>query len=420
VTLTAAILCTVVVMLVITVLLNNLLPSERKITQRVPHRYPVRSEQFVRSIGQLLGPPLVAGNHLDALRNGDEIFPAMLAGIRRARETITFETYIWRSGRVAQQFAQALAERARAGVKVHVLFDAVGCTGAKGEEIAQLREAGVEVAIYHLSNVARFNFRTHRKLLVIDGREGFIGGAGIGDEWLGNAASPAEWRDTHYRVAGPVVAQLQAAFNDNWMKAQAEVLDGPEYFPAVSEAGEVFGQVFKSSPQEGSESARLMFLLSIAAATESIHISNAYFLPDDLTVQILLEARARGVRIEIIVPNDHNDSRLVRRAARARYRRLLQAGVRIWEYQPTMLHVKGMVIDRIWSTVGSSNFDNRSFRLNDEANLNVLDEAFADRELRDFAADRARSSEVTWAQWLARPWTEKWLDRVACLFRSQL
>ena len=406
-------------MAVISVLINNFIPTERKITHDMPHRYGVHDPQFVRTLGQLLGPPILGGNKVVRLLNGCRIFPAMEEALAGAIRTITLETYIWKEGITTSRLTGLLSEAARRGVKVHVLLDAAGGESS-GPCVKTLREAGAEVSVYHQSNVARFNFRTHRKLLIVDGSTGFIGGVGFADEWMGDADSPGHWRDTHYQVTGPVVAQLQAAFNDNWMKASARVLDGEDYFPALSEKGKVFCQTFKSSPQEGSESARMMILLSLAAAEKTILIGNAYFVPDDLTCDTLIEARERGVAIEVLVPGDVSDSRLVRRASRERYGTLLAAGVRIFEYQPTMYHCKSLIVDSIWCSVGSSNFDNRSFRLNDEANLNMLDEALAEQATEDFQNDRALAREVTFSEWKGRTVTTKFLDKLACLVRSQI
>ncbi|MEO7317837.1 MAG: phospholipase D-like domain-containing protein [Chthoniobacteraceae bacterium] len=371
-------------------------------------------------MSQLLGPPILDGNLVTPLRNGAEIFPAMLAGIESARRSITFETFIYWSGRIAEKFAEALSAKARSGVRVHVLMDGVGCNCVKGAALRQMRDAGVELEVYHLANFARANHRTHRKLLVIDGRVGFTGGVGIADEWDGEAQSPEDWRDSHYRVEGPVVAQMQAAFLDNWMKTRAVVLLGDEYFPELVPAGPHRCQMFKSSPMEGSESARLMYLLSIAAAQESIKIANAYFVPDDLTTETLLAAIDRGVSVEVITPGPQIDSKLVRGASRDRWGELLRRGVKIHEFLPTMYHCKAMIIDGLWTSVGSANFDNRSFRLNDEANLNVIDRGIATVETRSFEEDKARSHEVTYDEWQQRPAWQKLTDASAALFRSQL
>ncbi|GAA5121664.1 hypothetical protein JIN84_01030 [Luteolibacter yonseiensis] len=405
---------------VATLLVNNLVSGEKKIRRKIPRRYGISDSQFERSMSQLMGPPILDGNRVTPLHNGVEIFPAMLAGIASATTTITFETYIFTAGEVVNQFVEALSARAREGVRVHVLLDGIGCDCVEGAPLRKMREAGVEVEVYHLKNLGRFNQRTHRKLLVIDGKLGFTGGVGIADEWLGNADAPEHWRDTHYRVEGPVVAQLQAAFMDNWMKTHATVLHGNAYFPAIESVGPRRCQMFKSSPMEGSESARLMYLLSITAAEKCLRVGNAYFVPDDLVTEALIAAVTRGVTVEVLVPGAHLDSKLVRRASRHRWGRLLENGVRIFEYQPTMYHCKTMIIDDLWVSVGSANFDNRSFRLNDEANLNVFGEDFARAESEVFRRDLENAREVTFEEWKRRPLLEKVSDATVALLRSQV
>lgn len=383
----------------------------------------VTSATFRRAVTHLLGPPLVGGNRVRMLLNGDEIFPAMLSAIEAAQSSITFETFIYWDGQIGQRFSAALAERSAVGVRVHVLLDWLGSDKLDAAAIRRMQQAGVEIERYrplrwyHLS---RLNHRTHRKIMVIDGRVGFIGGVGIADQWLGHAESPDHWRDTHFQVEGPVVADLQAAFLDNWIKTRADVLNDDRYFPPLEPAGEVVAQAFKSSSREGSSSARLMFLLSIEAARERLLIANSYFVPDDRCVDALVAAARRGVAIEIIVPNHLTDVPLARHASRARWGPLLQAGIAIYEYQPTMFHCKVMVVDDRWSTVGSTNFDNRSFRLNDEANLNVLDEKFAAEQAQIFAADREQAQRITLSEWKNRPRREKLKEHLAALFRSQL
>ena len=404
----------------ITMFARNFISGEKKIKRRIVKRYGISDPQFERSMSQLLGPPILDGNQVTPLRNGVEIFPAMLAAIESAERTITFETFVYWSGRIAQKFSDALAAKARRGVKVHVLMDGVGCNCVNGPALREMTDAGVQLEIYHRANLARINQRTHRKLLVIDGAIGFTGGVGIADEWDGNAQSPDEWRDSHYRVEGPVVAQMQAAFLDNWMKTRAVVLHGEDYFPALKAAGTHRCQIFKSSPMEGSESARLMYLLSIAAAERTLKVGNAYFIPDDLTTQALLEAVDRGVAVEVLVPGRHMNSLMVRAASRDRWGALLARGVRIFEFEPTMYHCKAMIIDGLWTSVGSANFDNRSFRLNDEANLNIMDPGIAADETRAFDADLRRSREITHGEWLRRPWWRQTTDGAAALLRSQL
>jgi len=413
----------VVATLVATVFLLNLTLGNEPLERRLEHRYSVGDAEFVRSMGVLLGPALVEGNRVEVLLNGDEIFPAMLAAIRSAESSINFETYIYWSGRIGREFADALSERARAGVEVRVLVDWVG--GEKLEEsfFAELESAGVKVRRYnrpHWWNVGRLNHRTHRKLLVVDGKVGFTGGVGIADLWLGDAEDPDHWRDNHYRVTGPAAGQLQAAFADNWLQASGEVLHGERYFPALDAVGPHFANVFASSPDGGSDSMELMYLLAIAAASESIQLSMAYFVPDDVALRMLVEARKRGVKVQMIMPGRITDSDIVRNASRGRWGPLLAAGAEIYEYRPTMYHCKVMIVDGLWVSVGSTNFDSRSFSMNDEANLNVYDAEFARRQVAIFEDDVKQARRITFAEWRQRPWHEKAKEWGAGLLGSQL
>ena len=406
-----------------TLFARNFIPNEKKISHAIELPYGVRDPQFDRSLGQLLGPPLVEGNRVRALQNGDEIFPAMLEAIEGARHSITLESFIYWQGQIAEQFSRALAERARDGVRVHVLLDGLGCNCIGSALVREMLDAGVEVEIYNVVefyDLDRINNRTHRKLMVVDGRIGFTGGVGIADEWSGHAQSPDHWRDGHYRVEGPVVAQMQSAFMDNWMKMAAVVLHGDAYFPPLTPAGDLRCHLFKSAPHEGSDSLRLMYLFSIAAARESIHLANAYFMPDDLTLQTMIEALRRRVKIDILMPGPFIDKRFFREASYTRWGGLLAAGARFYEFQPTMFHTKLLVIDGAWTSVGSANFDNRSFRLNDEANLNILDAKFGAEQVAIFEADKARAREVTFAEWRGRSHTRKLLDDALALGRSQM
>jgi cardiolipin synthase len=305
------------------------------------------------------------------------------------------------------------------GVKVHFLQDAMGCNCIHGDEMRVLKKAGVNVEIFRYLHF-RFNERTHRKLLIIDGQFGFIGGVGISDDWDGNGDKPTCWRDIQYRVEGPVVAQMQQAFLDNWIQTRGEVLHGEDYFPELSPRGSLVSQAFKSSSCDGADSARLLFLFSIAAARKSIRIANAYFIPDDLTISTLCEACARGVDIEVIVPGPFTDQHVVRYAGRARWKPMLECGMRFHEFQPARFHCKYMIVDGCWTCVGSCNFDNRSLRLNEEANLNVLDSEFATRHGAIFERDKAQTKEVRLEDWRRRPVMEKLEGRAACLLRSQL
>ena len=399
---------------------GNFFTEGKKLKQLVKAPYAVGDDSFVRSMSNLLGPPLLEGNQVTALHNGVEIFPAMLDAISKAEKTITFENFILWEGHVADRLIAALTERARAGVRVHMLQDAMGCDNVDGPLIDELNDAGVELELYRFFHLTRMNQRTHRKLLVIDGKVGFTGGAGIGDKWDGNGDTPDTWRDSHYRLQGPAVAQMQQAFMDNWMQTRGCVLHGDDYFPHLPDAGDDLCQVFKSSADEGSDSARLMMMLSIAAAREKIRIANAYFIPDQLMIDTLLEARRRAVEVEIIVPGEYIDQSWVRWVSRARWRPLLESGVRIFEYQPSNFHCKYMIVDDCWASVGSANLDNRSLRLNEECNLNVLDHEFAAKHAEVFNQDKNRSCEITLRDWKRRPFSEHCLARSYGLFSKQM
>ena len=401
----------------------NLSSGEKKIERRLERLYSLDDPRFAQELGVLLGPAIVDGNRYRALQNGDAIFPSMLAAIRGAQRSITFETYIYWAGDIGREFADALAERARAGVKVHLLLDWVGSAKMDDSLTATMTGAGVQIQRYHpphWSKLGRLNNRTHRKILVVDGRIGFTGGVGIAPEWTGNAQSPAHWRDSHYEVEGPVVAQMQAVFLDNWSKTSGEILNGARYFPILPAAGTGRAQMFSSSPTGGAESMALMYLLAITAATHSIDLSAAYFVPDELSLRTLVDAVKRGVKLRIIVPGEHIDSDAVRYASRAQWGPLLAAGAVIAEYRPTMFHCKVMIVDGLLVSVGSTNFDNRSFRLNDEATLNIIDAQFAREQTAIFEADLANSRRVTHAAWLARPWKERVGEWFASLIGSQL
>ena len=392
--------------------------NEKKIKEDIPRIYSVEDPQFLRTMGVALGPPILGGNRFRALQNGDEIFPAMLSAIKGAKKTICFETYIYWSEEIGKEFAEALAERARAGVKVHVMIDWLGSAKIDPAFLAMMETAGVEVRKFHpleWYNIFRLNNRTHRKLLVVDGRVGFTGGVGIAGQWTGRAQDPEHWRDSHYSVEGPAAANMQAVFMDNWIKVTGVVLHGEDYFPQVQPVGNGAAQVFSSSPSGGSESMKLMYLLAIAAASRTINLSSAYFIPDEISSGALVAALKRGVRVRIITPGKHTDVETVRRASRARWGDLLEAGAEIHEYEPTMYHMKIMIVDEFFVTVGSTNFDPRSFDLNDEANLNIFDSAFARQQNVTFEKDLAVSKKMTFEHWKNRPWMEKAWEHAASL-----
>ena len=411
--------CTVAV----TLLVVNFKPGEKQIQKRLARAYAVGDPGFERELGVLLGPAMTSGNAVGTLRNGDEIFPQMLAAIHDAKRSIDFESYIYWAGDIGKAFADALSERGRAGVKVHVLLDAIGAAKMDEALVAEMTRAGVQVLKYHpvsWYDLGRLNNRTHRKLLIVDGSLGFTGGVGIAPEWTGHAQDPEHWRDTHFRVQGPVVAQMQAVFLDNWIKVSGDVLHGEDYFPEIGAAGNERAQMFSSSPTGGSESMELMYQLAISSASRSIDLSAAYFVPDELTMRALLAALKRGVVVRIVVPGDHIDSETSRSASRALWEAPLAAGATIAEYGPTMFHCKVLIVDGLFTSVGSTNFDNRSFRLNDEASLNVLDAAFAAQQTTIFEADLARSKVVSLEAWRQRPWRERLGDRIASVIGWQL
>jgi cardiolipin synthase len=396
--------------------------SARLLKEPIRLTYGPTDGHFASAMGPLTGAEFTDGNRIDVLVNGDEFFPAMLHAIAQARQTINLETYIWESGYVSNKFIDALAERARAGVKVHVLVDGMGSLKFHRSDRERLREAGADVVVYgreHWYEIKpNINHRTHRKLMIVDGRIGFTGGMCVADSWLGNANTKHVWRETQVRVEGPAVRQMQAVFTTNWLQTTSALLLGENYFPKITTAGDALAHCFKSGPDENPQAARLGYLFAIASARKSIDIAHAYFVPDDLAIEMLLEARARGVRVRVIVPAI-NDSRFGRAASRSRWGRLLAAGVEFYLYQPAMYHCKTMAVDDVLVTVGSANFDNRSFSINDEVSLDVLDRGFAAEHHRIFERDLKASVPLTREQFEGRAWYVKVADQVCGLFRSQ-
>ena len=400
----------------------NLSLGKQQITSSLSKLYSVRDPQFLRAICSVMTPAVEHGNRVQELLNGDRIFGAMLHAIGTASSAITFETYIYWSGSIGAEFSRALSAAARRGVEVKVLLDWIG-GDLTDDQLEEMRGAGVDIRRYNplrWLNLGHMNNRTHRKLLVVDGRVGFIGGVGIADCWRGDAQDANHWRDTHFRVEGPAVNQMQAAFIDNWVQTTGTLLHGDRFLPEPEAAGSVIAQIFTSSPRSGAKSMQLLYLMSITAAAESIDLSASYFVPRPIGIDSLVAAAERGVRIRIILPGGHMDQKLVRRASRAGWGPLLAAGVQIFEYQPTMFHCKVLIVDRIWVSVGSTNVDARSFRINDEANMNVYDEAFARRQTEVFEADLRNSTLITLEAWERRAWTERAMDRTAAVLSSQL
>jgi cardiolipin synthase A/B len=384
---------------------------------------PISDASFRATLVGFTGGAVVGGNRAQILLNGEEVFPAKLAAIRSARKTITYAQYVFEDGAPAADTARALAERCRAGVKVHVLVDAVGSLMMPSEYRDWMTEAGCQVASYRPLSpwaIDRVNYRNHRRILVVDGRVGITGGSGTSGKWSGNGKQEGQWRDTDMRVEGPVVSQLQGAFAENWLEATGVALGGPEYFPwPLERKGGVDAQIVRSSPAGGSVAMYTMFLLAMASARHSIYITNPYFVPDDKMIETLVQARERGVRVVLILPGaiDHN---LVRQASRAELGRLLKAGIKIYEYKAALLHSKTMVIDSMWATVGSTNLDRRSFELNEELNLVVYDGEIARRLEQVFVADLEQSREVTYEQWADRGFFSRFMEILSLPVRDQL
>jgi len=367
------------------------------------------------------GNEAVDGNRVELLENGDASFPAMLEAIRGAQSSIHLESYIFRDGEIGRQFVDALARRARAGVQVRLLLDAIGSASFGDENVRTLEEAGARVEFFrpiHFGNLKKINLRTHRKILVVDARIAFTGGICIDDAWLGNADRPDRWRETQVRVEGPVVRQMQTAFARAWAEATSEILSARSLYPDVPRSGTIRCQVMDSTPGFDTNPARLTFLTAIAAARSSIDVTNAYFVPDHDTREALVHAAQRGVRIRLILPSRITDVKAVRYAGRIYYAELLEAGVEIYEYQPAQLHSKTLVVDQQWASVGSTNLDRRSFQYNYESNLNIFDAGFVRLMLEMFERDLAKSKRVTLEEWKKRPFGEKFLERFYGIFRN--
>src|SRR5215203_5424217 len=394
------------------------------------HGYRLRGEvdvaeaSFLRAAESLTGAPVSYGNDAELLINGDEIFPAYLDSIRRAEETVNLLTYAYWRGDIAIEVADTLCEKASAGVECNVILDAVGAAKMDRKLIHKMRDSGVQVCFFRPPKpyaVKRLQHRTHRKLLIIDGTVGFTGGVGIAEEWTGDAEDPDHWRDTHVRVRGPVVRGLLGAFADNWLEATGEVLIGDGYLPELPEkedGGPMM--VVRSSAGVGDSNAEALYYLAIAAARRTLDLTAAYFVPRPAFSEALCEAAGRGVRVRVLVPGRHIDKHLVRVAGRAAYDQLVECGVELFEYAPTMLHAKTMVVDGVWSSVGSVNFDNRSFQLHDEATLCVRSEAFADELTWQFERDVAAAERIDPDRWTRRGPGQRAIESALRLARREL
>ncbi len=384
----------------------------------------VRDEGFLRAAEALTAAPISWGDEVELLINGDAIFPRYLDTIRSAEKTICLLTYVYWRGGIATEVAEALCERAAAGVEVNVIIDAVGGVKIERDLVDQMTDAGVRVSKFRPPKpyaARRIANRTHRKILVADGSVGLTGGVGIAEEWTGDAQDPDHWRDTHVRVRGPVVRGLLGAFAENWLEATGEVLVGDGYLPDIPQSdGGGPMMVVRSSAGVGDTNVEALYYLAIAAARETLDLTAAYFVPRPAFIDALCDAADRGVRVRILVPGPNIDKPPVWVAGRVSYEQLVSCGVEIHEYQPTMLHAKSMVVDGGWSSVGSVNFDNRSFQLHDEATLCVLSDAFAAELTEQFERDLELSERIDPDRWKGRGPLQRASESALKLVRREL
>ena len=388
-----------------TVLFFNATPKKKRVTEPIQTAYNVTDPEFKRISGIIAGRQWVDGNSIEVLQRGQDVFGAMLDDIRNAEKSITKETFVFFGDEVAAPFAEALAEAARNDVNVHFLMDFIGSALASGEILDTMRDAGVHLERWREPSwyqLARFNHRTHRKLLVLDGRVAYTGGVNTADPWMPDL-DEGGYKDYHFRLTGPIVNEIQGAFSENWVSSRGELLTGERYYPEPDTTGTLAMQVTSSHPREGQKRVRKILLHAIASAGESIRIGSAYFFPDSAFLQALVDAAERGVSVTILTPGEKIDQNYVRRASHILWEDLLKAGIDMYEYQPTMYHAKIMIVDDYYVTIGSTNFDNRSFRLNDEANVNILDREFGLKMAGLFNEDLDQSVQITLEDLQNRP-----------------
>ncbi|MBA2303823.1 MAG: cardiolipin synthase B [Acidobacteria bacterium] len=379
------------------------------INYHLAKRTSVHADDFLYTLQSTCQAALHHGNRVSVFTNGPQFYPAMLDAIRSATRSINLECYIFQPGRIADQFIDALSERARIGVNVTIVVDAIGSFSLWGRPLRRLRKDGCRVATYqqiHWHRLARLNNRTHRELLIVDGRIAFIGGAGIAD-WWGYPSKGPPWRDTMARIEGPLVAALQGVAAENWLECCGEIMTGTDYFPNLEAAGETTAFVIKSSPSDRATASRVAFQLLLEGADHHVRISTPYFLPDRALRLALVNLAKRGVAVDVIVPGPHTDQRWVRLASRRMWGQLLEAGVRIHEYRAGMTHNKVLIVDELWVVLGTTNLDNRSFEHNDEINVALRDPDVAARLLTDYRQDLLDSDEITAERWQRRPLWEK-------------
>jgi cardiolipin synthase len=398
-------------------------PAEEAPEYGLDHEFAIETETFQATMAGATGMPFVEGNQIVILQNGDQFYPSMLEAIEGATQSITMEAYIYWEGEIGKRFADVLAAKARSGIPVLILLDAVGSSTIGDEILATLEAGGCRIEWYHpvfWFTVDRINNRTHRKSIIVDGRVGFTGGAGIADHWIGNAQDPDHWRDTQIRIEGPAVAALQTGFARNWLETTGELVTGPVYYPPPAPTGPLAVLSVLSSPETGSSTVRILYYLSIACARRTVWIANPYFIPDERAIDLLVAAEKRGVDVKIMVSGVHNDNQIARLNSTNIYGRLLEGGVEIYEFQRTMLHQKVMVCDGVWSTIGTTNFDNRSFALNEENNVCLYDAAIAGQFESAFRADMEGCQMVDLEAWRNRGIWRRTLEFFASIIEEQV
>ncbi|HSJ00957.1 MAG: phosphatidylserine/phosphatidylglycerophosphate/cardiolipin synthase family protein [Verrucomicrobium sp.] len=401
----------------IAVVLAIVFVRREQIEYRPGHTFAVSDPSFFGSAHAAANPVPVEGNRVTLLHNGNGIFPVMLDSIKGAKHTINFEAFIFHSGRVGHKFIEAFCERARAGVQVRILLDGVGSsTSLENSDVARLQDAGCKFAYYHPTRALRLdriNRRTHRRVMVVDGKVAFTGGVGFADEWEGDGAKPNNWREMHAKLEGPIVAQFQSAFQQHWLSETKELLTGEIHFPVLAPAGGLKLQM-TTSDEFTVAALPLIQAVAIAAAERSIYITNPYCTPTDDQVWLLSEAVKRGVDVRMILPGKYNDQPATKAAGRGSYGKLLAAGVKIYEFSPTMIHSKTLVVDGLFAMIGTSNLDARSSLINEEIDVSVYDPDFGAEMNRVFLEDFRNSKEYKLEDFQRRPLKERvgeWLVR---------
>ena len=380
------------------------------------------STDFVYVVQSACQAAIHRNNQVEIFTNGAQFYPAMRDAILAAETSINFEAYIFQPGEAADMLADAMIARAQAGVEVRIVFDAIGSSKLRTSAARRLAANGCRVNFYQpvtWYRLHRLNNRTHRELLVIDGRVAFTGGAGVADWWYKPVRGAPAWRDTMARIEGPIAAALQGTFAENWLECCGEILTGPRHWPQLEATGPAGALLVKSSPSDRATASRVVFQMLVEGAVASVDISTPYFLPDKAFRKALVRAAQRGVQVRVIAPGRLTDQRWVRLASRRMYRELLAGGVRIFEYRPAMTHVKAIMVDEVWAMIGTTNIDNRSFEHNDEVNVAFREHGVAARLRRDFDADLAASDEITLDIWTSRPLFEKVVGPVCWILERQ-